>query len=273
MKAVIFTGTHERHLFVHKEVIKHFSDVLLIVMKREKLLPKLPSNITKHDANNFKKHFNDRLKIEKRTYGNLTIKKDFPEIEKIFVTPKNLNTFKVAKKIKEFRAKFCFIFGTGLILDPVLKILPKNKINLHLGLSPWYKGAATLFWPFYFLQPNFAGVTFHQITKNPDAGEIIHQSTPSLEYGDGIHDVGAKCLIKARLEVKKIINHFKKNSSFNGKIQKNTGRVWRESDFDPSYLRVIYDLFNNNIVDAYLKGTILKTKPKLYSCLNKKVSK
>ena len=93
MKAVIFTGTHERHLFVHKEVIKHFSDVLLIVMKREKLLPKLPSNITKHDANNFKKHFNDRLKTEKRTYGNLTIKKDFPEIEKIFVTPKNLNTF------------------------------------------------------------------------------------------------------------------------------------------------------------------------------------
>ena len=135
MKAVIFTGTHERHLFVHKEVIKHFSDVLLIVMKREKLLPKLPSNITKHDANNFKKHFNDRLKIEKRTYGNLTIKKDFPEIEKIFVTPKNLNTFKVAKKIKEFRAKFCFIFEIAfMVAAPLRSVVLEAALALVLGI-------------------------------------------------------------------------------------------------------------------------------------------
>ena len=35
-------------------------------------------------------------------------------------------------------------------------IVQKKNLNLHLGLSPWYKGSATLFWPFYFLQPNYS---------------------------------------------------------------------------------------------------------------------
>ena len=89
-------------------------------------------------------------------------------------------------EVKQFNADFCFIFGANLILDPVIENLPQNKINLHLGLSPWYKGAATLYWPFYNLKPQFCGVTFHQITKDADAGEIIHQCVPKLEYGDKI---------------------------------------------------------------------------------------
>ena len=148
-------------------------------------------------------------------------------------------------------------------------MLPKNKINLHLGLSPWYKGAATLFWPFYFMSPQFAGITFHQITKKADQGEIIHQSVPNLEYGDTIHDVGIKCIFKAKQDVIKLINHYKKTNSFLGKYQKSDGRIWRVKDFHPSHLRLVYDLFDDDLVDQYLDGFLKQEKPNLFSCLTK----
>ena len=54
--------------------------------------------------------------------------------------------------------------------------------------------------------PQLCGTTFHQITKLADAGEIIHQCVPELLSGDTIHDVGARCVVKARDELRKIFD-------------------------------------------------------------------
>lgn len=268
MKAIIFSGSHNRHLYVNSSVLKYFDETLVVIMERENVLPSTPSNLSERDKKNFETHFNNRKIIEEKIYGEINIEKIFAKNEIIKIDAKKLNTIELAKRVKDFSADFCFIFGCNLILNPVLSSLPKNKINLHLGLSPWYKGSATLFWPFYFLQPQFAGVTFHQITEKPDAGNIIHQSTPKLEMGDTIHDVGAKCVIDAKNDISKLIKHFKKEGKFSESIQKTQGRVWREKDFHASHLRVIYDQFKDKIVDSYLNKELDKNLPKLFSCID-----
>ncbi len=269
MKLVLFSGSHPRHLFINRELLNSFEDILVIIMQREELLPSPPKNISELDKSLFIKHFKNRDIVERKTYGNLNYEEVYKDQKKIFVKPDQLNSLHLAKEIEEFDADIAFIFGVDLILDPVISKLPINKINLHLGLSPWYKGAATLFWPFYFLQPQFAGVTFHQITKNPDEGEIIHQSTPSLKLGDTIHDVGAKCVIQAKNDLMVLMNKFKDEKNFVGKKQTTSGRVWRKKDFDVSHLRLIYDYYNDDIVDQFLNGFLSQKKPFLFSCLNK----
>ena len=169
--------------------------------------------------------------------------------------------------IKDFEPDFCFIFGVDLILSPTIDVLPKDKVNLHLGLSPWYKGGATLFWPFYHLAPQFCGSTFHNISKEADAGDIIHQCVPKLEIGDGIHDVGVKCVLKAAEDLPLMFDYWKRKRCFKKKEQKTSGRNWRGVDFHAYQLRVIYDLFDNKIVDKYLNGELDQRKPDLYSCL------
>lgn len=267
MKLILFSGNHPRHLFVNSEIIKYFDNTLVIIMEREELQPSPPNDLTAHDKSLFLKHFSNRYKIETDTYSNLNAEEVYKNCNVIYIKPEELNTESIANKVKEFDADFCFIFGANLILDPVIDNLPKDRINLHLGLSPWYKGAATLFWPFYNLKPQFCGVTFHQITKKADAGEIIHQSVPQLRNGDRIHDVGAKCVLKAKKDIGKIISFWKKKRKFQGKIQNQTGRNWRESDFHASQLRLIYDLFDDKIVDYYLSGILEQKKPTLFSCL------
>ena len=269
MKLILFSGTHPRHLYVNSKILKHFNECLIIVMDRKGLIPEIPKKLNKHDKNLFIKHFKNRRKVELKTFGNLRAEEVFSNHETIYVSGENLNTKKIANRIKKFKPNFCFIFGTKMILEPIFSILPKDKINLHLGLSPWYKGSATLFWPFFHLEPQFCGTTFHQITKEADAGEIIHQCVPKLSKGDKIHDVSAKCVIKAAIDLSKIIKHWNKSGNFNGKIQKISGRNWREKDFNPSHLRIIYDLFNDKIVDKYLYGYFNQKKPKIISCIKK----
>lgn len=267
MKAVIFSGSHKRHLYYNSFLSKHFDKALVILMEREDVLPNTPMGLDAVDKKNFQHHFSTRKLIEDKVYGDLHPNEIFSHCELTKIKPDELNLNKLAVKIKKFNADICFIFGTDMIKDPVFKVLPDNKINLHLGISPWFRGSATLFWPFYLLKPQFAGVTFHQISKNPDAGEIIHQCIPKLEYGDQIHDVGAKCVIKAKDEVVKIINFFKKNKKFNGIKQNINGKLWKVSDFHSSQLRTIYNLFNNKIVDFYLDGKLGKQVPTLLTCI------
>ena len=267
MKLILFSGDHPRHLFINKEVVQHFDEILIIVMEREELLPKPASDINLHDKKLFSKHFEKRFEVESRTYGNVNARKVFKDLNTIFIKPDELNSKNIAKDVEDFDADFCFIFGVDLILDPVIDRLPKDKINLHLGLSPWYKGGATLFWPFYNLEPQFCGATFHQITRQADAGEIIHQCVPELFLGDTIHDVGARCVVKAKEELVGIFSYWKKNRKFEGLIQKTTGRNWRGVDFHPSKLRVIYDLYQDKIVDSYLSGNLSNRQPNLFSCI------
>jgi len=267
MKLVLFSGSHPRHLFVNRNIPMYFDEVLVIVMQREELLPQPPQDLPIHDKKLFLRHFKNRQETENATYGDLQPDVVFKEFRTLYVQPDELNSNKVADEVEKFNADFAFIFGVNLILDPVIEKLPNDKINLHLGLSPWYKGGATLYWPFYFLQPQFCGSTFHQINKKADAGEIIHQCVPKLEMGDRIHDVGAKCVLKAVEDLPQIFDYWLKNRNFNGSVQKTSGRNWMGVDFHASQLRVIYDLFNDDIVDAYLNGTLDQRKPRLISVL------
>ena len=49
MKLVLFSGSHSRHLFVNKEVVKYFDEALLIVMEREEVLPLPSSDLSTND--------------------------------------------------------------------------------------------------------------------------------------------------------------------------------------------------------------------------------
>ena len=266
-KALLFSGSHSRHLYIHKSIIEIFEDYKIIIMEREEVTPAIPENIEEIDKENFRLHFHKRKIIEKELFGEINPKDVFSSNKIIFIKPNELNGIKVINLIKEFSPDLAFIFGTNLISQNIIDILPKIKINLHLGLSPWYKGSATLFWPFYFLEPQYAGITLHQIEKKADAGEILHQSTPKLYKEDGIHDVGARCVLNSLTAIKVLLKMMIKNPDIRGMKQNKTGRLWLTSDFNPIHLRVIYNTFNDDIVKHYLEGRLSKRNPTLFSVI------
>jgi methionyl-tRNA formyltransferase len=271
MKVLLFSGTHSRHVYIHEQILKNFDVCGVVVMEREPTIPGENIKGNKNKINNwplntqelYKQHFNKRDKIEKQYYQNKNIELYNSYCDVLKTTPSTLNSDNVKQFIQTKSPDVCFIFGTNLIKDNLLEVMPDLNINLHLGLSPWYRGSATLFWPFYNLQPQFAGSTFHQIINEPDAGDILHQTIPILKKGETMHEVCANVVLESAKDAIKLLKKIKENNDISLQKQKNSGKNWLIKDFEPHHLDLIYNLYNDKIVDEYLKGNLGNRQPKL----------
>jgi hypothetical protein len=250
-------GNQPRHLYYINEIAKQFDIVGGVMQERGGGIPTMPDGLSKHDQNNWTRHFWDRLQAEEKYFG----KQEIPQFPLLKVTKDELNTLNTVDFIKSIKPDLVLVFGSGMIREPLMSALPKDTINLHLGLSPRYRGAATLFWPFYMLEPNWAGTTFHHVVSTPDGGDIIHQVVPKLSKDDGIHDVACKAVLESTTEACRLINMYPNWQKFPQKPE--AGKNFLESDFKPQHLRVIYNVYNNDIIKRYLNGEIKCKEPKL----------
>jgi len=248
-------GNQPRHLYYANKIADTFPMVGGIMQLRGDSI-KEPEGLSPIDSANWRQHFEERKDAEIKYFG----KQEPPDIPLLTLDKATLNDDDAVKFVKDLKPDMAIIFGTGMIREPLLSALPEKTINLHLGLSPRYRGAATLFWPFYFMEPNWAGTTFHFIQHSPDAGDIIHQVVPELEKGDGIHDVACKAVLKS---TKEALALFKMDKWELFKQKPEAGKNFLESDFQPKHLRVIYQTFNNDLVDQYLDKRITPKEPKL----------
>ena len=168
------------------------------------------------------------------------------------------------KVLNRIKPDIIFTFGVSLIPPKLIKIMPRYSINLHSGLAPYYKGTACNFWPFYFLEPNWAGMTFHLLSNKLDSGKILHHTIPRLNLKDNIHDVSCKAQLKSFKDSLKIIKKIKEKNIKEHKVNLS-GKLFLKKDFKPEHLRIIYNLYNDNIVKMYLQKKLGKTKPKTFS--------
>ena len=87
MKGLIFSGSHSRHLYVHKNIIDLFDDLLIFVIKGS-ILPKPPLNITKL-MNLILDYILKKKNCGNNAYGNLKINEIFKDIRYEKIKKKN----------------------------------------------------------------------------------------------------------------------------------------------------------------------------------------
>ena len=263
MRVLFIGGNHPRHLYFLEKVNEAFPIQGAIFLNREKMLPDIPAGLEDIDAANFVNHFKKREEAEEKYFGHSDI--EIFKCERLFVTEETLNSQASIMFISRINPDVVLIFGSGLIKEPLLSALPKNTINLHLGLSPRYRGAATIFWAFYFLEPQFAGSTFHYIVPEPDSGDIIHQVIPKLEKGDSLHNVACKVVLESADQCVKLLHQLSEQGYWKRHKQKSSGKNFLERDFKAYHLRVIYNTFNDSIVDFFIESQALVNKPYLFN--------
>ncbi|MFH2104558.1 MAG: formyltransferase family protein [Chloroflexota bacterium] len=260
MKLFWIGGSHPRHLYYINTIAKEYPLAGAIVEIRENLMPQPPDGLEGMDRENFIRHFSNREKAEEHYFG----KQSFPDCPMHKVSHDALNTQSSIEFLDSVNPDIVLIFGSGMVRDPLFSALPKHAVNLHLGLSPRYRGSATLFWPFYFMEPPCAGSTFHYIVSEPDAGEIIHQVVPGLHMDDGIHDVACKVVVQSAQDAIALLGIFDTKGGWVTRKQKATGKNFLASDFIPEHLRVIYNVFNDDMVREYLSGHLHCKTPTPY---------
>jgi methionyl-tRNA formyltransferase len=230
-------------------------------MVREGLDQELPARLSAIDAFNGERHFKERERLEYLHFGSRKADEVFAGLPLRNTTPNDLNSDDTCAFVRDFDPQVVIVFGTDLIRSPLMEVLPTDTINVHLGISPRYRGSATLFWPFYFLEPQYAGVTFHRVIHEPDAGAVLHQFQTELRSGDGIHDVGVRSVLQAADELVEIL--LRRDEGWTFHVQRSTGKNFLSRDFRYEHLRVNYTLFGDRMVDAYLAGELGEGGPSL----------
>lgn len=259
-KILLITGNHPRHTYFANYIYNKYGLDSIIIENKGELKINKPKKINDHDKKNFERYFNERIKKENDYFGEykpLKIEKKIKINSRKFITKKAINF------VKSLDVNFVIVFGSSIIPKIILKNLPKKIFNLHLGIVQKYRGSAPLFWPFIFYEPNYVGGSIHKVIKEVDAGNIVHQYQTTLKPNDRIHDVACKCVIDGAKSFVKLIK-FNEVEKLKEYKQKSLGKNFKNSDFKPELLRIIYDLQKNELPKQFINRDFYSKKPKLF---------
>jgi len=71
------------------------------------------------------------------------------------------------------------VFGASFIKGWLIDFLVKNQTtNIHMGLSPYYRGSSCNFWAMYDRNLGYVGATIHKLSKGLDSGDILFHCLP-----------------------------------------------------------------------------------------------
>ncbi len=250
MRVAIFTANAIRHKYVANTLAENADDVLVV------------SECKKTDAVDIKKsttaplieeHFRLRYKTEKEFFAS----HDFFMSKTLPVLYKEVNRPCVYNAVKEFKPDLMFVFGASILKEPILSLLPPGRfINLHLGLSPYYRGSGTNFWPFVNEELEYVGATILHIDAGIDTGDIIAHVVPNIETRDNVHIVGCKVIRDSAACLLKVTNMVKNGKELNRvrQWQIKNGKYYEEKDFNESALLRYKNNLSNGMVERYLQS-------------------
>lgn len=263
MKLILITGNHPRHFYLANELSSSFKNIIWIIEKRESFIPKPKKNMSNKLKKLSKIHFTKRKNSETKFFGNTKFYKFTNLRRKVIIERKNFKR-KIAFYLQNEKADVLITFGCGKIPT---KIFKNNKIknfwNIHGGLSPWFKGSITNFWPSYLLMPQYTGITLHKLSSKIDGGDILLQTSCKLNINDGLHDLNCRIILNFCKIFKKKLKKISLKKNIKGTKQKFEGKIWKKADWSEKHLIIIYEKFKDKIIKFCVKNNLIKIKPKL----------
>jgi methionyl-tRNA formyltransferase len=198
-------------------------------------------------------HFKAFEAVEKKYFGGSleTVKANVDYLE----TENNTaNSDRVYRWIKELHPDYLILFGCGIIKERLLSEFGNKCINMHLGLSPYYRGAGTNIWPLVNAEPECIGVTIHIATLMVDAGKIIRQIRPNIELNDSVHDIGCKAINVGAKILGKTINEYHANEIEVVGQDLSIGQVFRIADFSAEAIEKINENMTRGMISNYIEN-------------------
>lgn len=249
MKVIIITGNELRHRFFAKSLAKELNVVGAIYEKKANLHEKKDYGAAGNKV--IQAHFVGRAKSEEKYFDRPFL--NDPLIENELEVPRGaVNTPAVFDWINKLNPDLIQLYGSSIIKDHILEKYPNQVINIHLGLSPYYRGSGTNFWPLVQGKIECVGATIHLAVKDVDAGGILQQLRPTVALGDMPHDIGNKTIIAGVKVLPNILQQYHSGKILPQKQNLSIGKVYYKKDLTAAAVEQLYDNFANGLVAKYL---------------------
>lgn len=253
MKIVVLTGSEIRHVYFRKKLA---SDNRIKVLASycesdEKSLAKLMSQNEKTSQLEIQ-HVEARMQSEIDFFSDY-IGNCVDESNPKLIRKGSINDQAIVNEIVEMNPDLLVCYGSSLIKSDLLTKFQERFLNVHLGLSPYYRGSGTNVWPLINNEPELVGATFMYIDAGIDTGKIIHQIRGDIFLGDSPHTIGNRLIKKMTSAYAEIICNFIDLKS--EKQPESEGRLYFQRDFTEEYCKKLYLNFSQGMIENFLNST------------------
>lgn len=255
MKITLFTSNNYRHNYLIN-LISSYCDELFVVQECNTIFPgAIPSiyQVSEITLNYFKNVDKAQIKL----FGTSYIQNKNKNIRILPLKMGDLNKC-TPQLLKDFlESDLYVVFGSSYIKNDLIQFLVNKKaINIHMGVSPFYRGSNCNFWSLYDDNPHLTGATIHLLSKGLDSGPILYHAMSKLK-----EDPFEYTMSTVKSAFYSIIEKINEKSIFDYKpVAQNSSqeiRYSRNSDFNDK----IIEEFNNKKINLNSKEfdiTLLK---------------
>ena len=198
----IFTSNQPRHLNLVNSLSK-VSERCFVIQECSSLFPGLTQSFyRKSDA--MRIYFESVMKAESKFFGENKFVSDKCFLKSMSFEDLNLIS---REEISEAMESDVFVvFGSSFIKGWLVdELVEKNAINIHMGLSPYYRGASCNFWAAAQNNPHLVGATIHKLSRGLDSGDILYHALPKPDNCDNVFEFTMKSVLSAHKSLVKRI--------------------------------------------------------------------
>lgn len=244
MKITLFTSNHPRHISLI-EKLSAICDELYVVQESATLFPGVYSDI--YSASELhEEYFKGMHAAEDKIFG----KPRFLSLNNTFVFSAksgDASLLEYGQLKPALQSDYYIVFGASYIKGWLIDFLVERRaVNIHMGVSPYFRGAACNFWALYKGRADLVGATIHLLSKGLDSGDIIFHTLPEIKKYQAF-DVG---MAAVRAAHEGLCQHIKEGTLFDMEpaAQNRNDEIFysRKSDFDE---QAIKDFIHNTPTD------------------------
>ena len=233
MKVTLFTSNNHRHNYLIN-LLSNFCDELWVVQECKTLFT--GKNDEKYQNKNIiEEYFNKVLEAQNKIFKKEFVNKNNKNIKTLPVLYGELNKLSLSFLEDFLKSDIYVVFGSSYIKGDLVDFLVKQRaINIHAGVSPYYRGTDCNFWALYDDNPHLVGSTIHLLSKGLDSGPMLYHAMSNLKINpfeytmstikSAFHSIAEKIKDGSILAIKPIVQdkskevRYSKKSEFNEEI-------------------------------------------------------
>jgi hypothetical protein len=175
MKIGLFTANQPRHFALIRRLAK-IADEVIVAQECSTLFPGQVGDFYRK-SETMERYFALVREAECTVFGAISILD--ANVRSLALREGDINRLPLKLFSEFFSADAIIVYGSSYLKGELCAALIKRRaINIHMGVSPYYRGSSCNFWAMYDRRPELVGATIHLLSTGLDSGQILFHAFP-----------------------------------------------------------------------------------------------